>query len=60
MIESRADRTQVWDFMRSAPDPIDEITEDLKLATTVTESTATAVTFTVPDRTGDDVEDTIR
>ncbi len=39
---------------------LDEITADLRLATAVTEATATAVTFTVPDRTGDDVAETIR
>lgn len=39
---------------------VDEITSDLQLALTITESTATAVTFTVPDRTGDDAAETIR
>ena len=39
---------------------IDEITADLQLASSVTEATATAITFTVPDRTGDDVSETIR
>ena len=39
---------------------IDEMTADLRLALSVTEATTTAVTFTVPDRTGDDVAETIR
>ena len=39
---------------------IDEITADLRLALSVTEATTTAVTFTVPDRTGDDLAETIR
>ncbi len=44
----------------AARDALDQITRELKTATSVSEQTATAITFTVPDRTGDGVPETIR
>ena len=44
----------------AARDALDQITRELKTATAVSEQTATAITFTVPDRTGDGVPETIR
>ncbi len=41
-------------------DVLDQITRELKAATSVSEQTATAITFTVPDRTGDGIPETIR
>ena len=38
----------------------DQMADDLKLALNFTEQTATAVTFTVPDRNGDAQPETIR
>jgi hypothetical protein len=38
----------------------DQIAADLKMALSITEQTPTAVTFTVPDRSGDGVTETIR
>src|SRR5438045_291624 len=38
----------------------DQMADDLKLALSFTEQTATAVTFTVPDRNGDGQPETIR
>ena len=43
-----------------ASDVIDEITTDLNLAESFSERTATAVTFTVPDRNNDAQVETIR
>ncbi len=43
-----------------ASDVIDEITTDLNLAESFSERTATAVTFTVPDRDNDTQSETIR
>jgi type II secretory pathway pseudopilin PulG len=39
---------------------LDQILNDLRCATTVTEATSAAVTFTVPDRTGDSTPETLR
>jgi Tfp pilus assembly protein PilV len=39
---------------------LDRLTAELRLAKKFTERTATAITFTVPDQTGDGVDDTIR
>jgi hypothetical protein len=39
---------------------VDQITADLRFALTFTERTPNAVTFTVPDRDGDDAPETIR
>lgn len=44
----------------NASDVIDEITTDLSLAESFSERTSTAVTFTVPDRDGNAVSETIR
>jgi Tfp pilus assembly protein PilW len=38
----------------------EQIMEDVKMATAFSEQTASAITFTVPDRTGDSVAETIR
>lgn len=43
-----------------ASDVMDEITTDLNLAESFSERTATAVTFTVPDRDNDSQSETIR
>jgi Tfp pilus assembly protein PilV len=43
-----------------ASDAIDEITTDLNLAESFSEQTATAVTFTVPDRDNNGQSETIR
>jgi prepilin-type N-terminal cleavage/methylation domain-containing protein len=39
---------------------MDRITTDVKMATTITERTATSLAFTVPDRDGDGAPETIR
>ncbi|MBL8990838.1 MAG: prepilin-type N-terminal cleavage/methylation domain-containing protein [Phycisphaerae bacterium] len=44
----------------SAAEAVATLTDDLRFATTVTTATATAVQFTVPDRTGDGTPETIR
>lgn len=43
-----------------AADATDQILTDLAVAIEFTERTALAVAFTVPDRTGDDVPETVR
>jgi len=39
---------------------VDQVVEDLKMAKSITEQSSTAVTFVVPDRNGDGVDETIR
>jgi prepilin-type N-terminal cleavage/methylation domain-containing protein len=43
----------------SATMALDQLAADLRLATNVSAASATAITFTVPDRTGDGAEETI-
>jgi prepilin-type N-terminal cleavage/methylation domain-containing protein len=44
----------------AATTALDQLGAELRTATTVTETTATSITFTVPDRTGDTIAETIR
>ena len=53
------DATATADSSRSSL-ALSQLTSDLRLALSFTERTANAVTFTVPDRTGDDAVETIR
>ncbi|MBP8304850.1 MAG: hypothetical protein KBE04_12075 [Phycisphaerae bacterium] len=53
------DRTVLTAQTRAA-EPLDRVLSDLRYATAVTEQTATAVTFQVPDRNGDAIQETIR
>jgi prepilin-type N-terminal cleavage/methylation domain-containing protein len=43
----------------TATTALDQLTADLRVATSITAASATSITFTVPDRTGDGVDDTI-
>ena len=45
---------------RTASEVLDQVAADLQAATAFTERTATAVTFTVPDRNGDGQPETLR
>jgi type II secretory pathway pseudopilin PulG len=54
------DKSNVGSDAVAARAAADQIVDDLKVATAVTEQTATAVTMTVPDRDGDGQPETIR
>jgi hypothetical protein len=54
------DKNNVGSDAVAARAAADQIMDDLKMATAVTEQTATAVTMTVPDRDGDGQPETIR
>jgi len=60
MVLSTRSITSQSEDVSKASDVIDEITTDLNLAMSFSEQTATAVTFTVPDRDGNAVSETIR
>ena len=46
--------------LSSLGEALSRLLEEASLAITVTEHTPTALTFTLPDRTGDDIDETIR
>lgn len=63
MVASKAmsnDGSNVGSDAAVARSATDQVIDDLKVATAVTEQTATAVTMTVPDRDGDGSAETIR
>ena len=60
LIASRAAEITAQASAKDAKEAIARIAADLQVALTFSERTDTAVTFTVPDRNGDDLPETIR